>query len=132
PRRRVRSPRGIRERHHARPPSILRRRALGQARGDRPLESGAVRAWVHDADARGARGARLSRPPQSGARDLQPLQSQRCRRAAGFLPGREPLGPEAPELARLEPRGARLAPEVPPELTAEAAAERAAAPAPPS
>src|SRR5204862_8053697 len=78
-------------------------------RGDRPLESGALRGRHEDADAGDPRRARLPGAGEPQSRVLRRAEGEGGARAPRLFPRREPLGAQAQELAALVSRGAGLA-----------------------
>src|SRR5262249_47040940 len=85
------------------------RALLEQSRKGRCTEPARARAADEDADSRDPRAPRLPRARFPGARLLQHPQGEARPLAPGVLPRREPLDPEAPELAPVVSRVFRLA-----------------------
>src|ERR1700694_5562058 len=85
-----------------------RRFPLGQSGAGVEAVAAPLRTEIQNADAGDSRRARLPRARDAGAAVLQHAKGARHRRAAGLLSRREPLDPEATELAALVPRILRL------------------------
>ena len=92
---------------------LLRRRAgrvpLGRPGARDAAVAAPLRQAREDADARDPRRARLPRAGDAGAAVLRHAEGEERAGAARLLPRREPLDPEAAELAALVPRVLRVA-----------------------